>query len=1164
MTTGPLGRDHPLALLRSRLRHALDSHGGLVLITGEAGIGKTTLVTEAVAEARRQGAPVLAGACWESDNAPGHWPWVQVLRGLRRVAGPERWAEALEAAGPGPELLLDGAGGTGRGTGGPPVDEFALHDSVTTALVTVSRHHPLVVVLEDLHRADPDSLRLLEFAARHTWFERVLLIGTYRDVEAELPDHPLHPPLTALPAAAGTTITLGGLEPADTGALIARVHGRAPAPGVVAEVHRRTGGNPFFIEETARLWRAGAPPGAIAPGVREAIRRRLGLLPPEVADLLGRAAVVGREFRPALLAAVCGRSVEEVERLLSRAEAARLVTSGASPAEALPARTGDPDPAPRAFTHDLVRETLYDALPGAERLALHAAVVRALREEEDEGREGREGGGRSTAGGTADGLTRAAEIAEHAHRAGEALDPETVVELFAAAALDARLRFAAREAVEHHRRAHRTAVTGGLPIERRVRAALALGGELLHAGETAEGWRVLADAEGLARRVADPAPAVRTALMVYGARELPGGEVLRPRALRAADRRLGSAAEGPAPSDDGSAGGSGTPPGDRPGEPDGGPDDGFDEAPMTPAEEEAVVLRLTDALARHAHGREDEEGLTFALWARHQAIWGPGTARERLRLTGELREVAARRGMRLLEFYATSLRWVALLELDDPHYAEQFREQLAVVAPAATPETSFNSLMDRCLIDGFQGRFAEAEEALRRAEPLLAGPGRNHPFGAGIMHHLRWSLALLRERELPGPPSDFPDDSPLTGSLSPLARLREGLAALEHHDLVGARRELAATVGPLPRLLLPIRLRLEAEVAIREGDAAAVGRCVGELEPYAGQWLVGVFGCDIGGPVDLLLSRLRRAAGDAEEAVRAARSACRSAERMGSPPWLLRARAALAEALLARNAAGDRETARELLGRVAREAAGAGLERTAERARRLRAGPAAPVRTGAAIASGVVPGPGTPVGAKEIPGNDATDPTAGDATPTPVNEFRREGPVWRLGWAGRVVHLPDAKGLADLHRLLGAPGRDVPAVHLLTPGADPAIVAAHRMGGDPVLDEEAKLRYRRRLTELDEEIDRAALRGAEGRAGELERERTALVAELRNAAGLAGRDRRLGDATERARKTVTARIRDTLRKLDDRHPELAAHLRASVSTGTDCRYLPERETAWRL
>ncbi|MGH3240902.1 MAG: hypothetical protein ACRDNL_11005, partial [Spirillospora sp.] len=73
-----------------------------------------------------------------------------------------------------------------------------------------------------------------------------------------------------------------------------------------------------------------------------------------------------------------------------------------------------------------------------------------------------------------------------------------------------------------------------------------------------------------------------------------------------------------------------------------------------------------------------------------------------------------------------------------------------------------------------------------------------------------------------------------------------------------------------------------------------------------------------------------------------------------------------------------------------------------------------------------------------------------------------------------------------------------------------------------------------------------------------------LLNELRAAAGLAGRTRRLGDEAERARKTVTARIKDTLRKLDQRHPELAAHLRDAVSTGSSCGYRPEREIAWHL
>ena len=111
-----------------------------------------------------------------------------------------------------------------------------------------------------------------------------------------------------------------------------------------------------------------------------------------------------------------------------------------------------------------------------------------------------------------------------------------------------------------------------------------------------------------------------------------------------------------------------------------------------------------------------------------------------------------------------------------------------------------------------------------------------------------------------------------------------------------------------------------------------------------------------------------------------------------------------------------------------------------------------------------------------------------------------------------------------------------------------------------MLDDEARARYRARLAELDDELDRAGRRGDAERGAALEREREALLDELRRAVGLGGRTRRLGDEAERARKAVTARIRDTLRKLDERHPELAAHLRETVSTGSTCRYSPA-ETA---
>ncbi len=196
---------------------------------------------------------------------------------------------------------------------------------MTTALVTLSQSRPLVVVLDDLHSADPSSLRLLEFVAQHAWFERLLLIGTYRDVEVEGTGHPLQPLILPLVSRATATLTLTGLGRDEVGALMAVTTGREPAPELVDEVHRRTGGNPFFVEQTARLWHSGSPVSTIPPGVREAVRQRLALLPEPVVALLTSAALLGREFRRQVLAVVHGAPVPHVDRLLESAVVARVL-----------------------------------------------------------------------------------------------------------------------------------------------------------------------------------------------------------------------------------------------------------------------------------------------------------------------------------------------------------------------------------------------------------------------------------------------------------------------------------------------------------------------------------------------------------------------------------------------------------------------------------------------------------------------------------------------------------------------------------------------------------------------------------------------------------------------------------------------------------------------
>jgi hypothetical protein len=1048
-----IGRDHPAGVLRAEIARAADSHGGLVLVTGEAGIGKTTLAGQAADEARRRGALVLGGACWEADNAPGYWPWVQVVRALLRAATPQERAAAEAAGGSGLGVLL-GEAPTGPSDLGPergpdPAEAFRVFDAVTSALVAVAQLRPVVVVLDDLHWADPASLRLLEFAAQHTWFERLLLVGTYRDVEVEPGEHPLAPLLLQLVAKA-TTVTLTGLGRDEVGALMARTAGRAPDPELVAEVHRRTGGNPFFVEQTARLWLADGTVAAVAPGVRDAVGRRLARLPERVVELLGAAAVLGREFDAQVLAACTAVPAARLDRLLGRAVGARLVAA---------AGTGR-----FAFAHDLVRETLDDALGPAERRRRHARVVRAVDRDP----------------ALAERLFPA-DLARHAYLAGAEVGRHRTVELLEAAAREAGARLAIEEATGHLRRALEVVDDPA----RRARIALKLGQELVFADGREEAWRLFEEAAALARRLDDPELLTRVALTLErhhraGDPHAPPSDEL----LREAYRRLIGGEYGP------------------------------------PTHEQLVrdLLAATELLARRGG---DDKALTFSLWARHDAIWGPGTAHEREALTVEMGEVARRSGDHDTELFAASLRWVALVEQGDPRYLDQVEAMVALGERLGLPLDRLVLAVDRGVVAVLQGDFAAAEARLGDLEEL---GDHGHRDFAYMRNHIRWAMSLLRGRFdeldelLRGPEAA---DHPFLGLL-------RAITALERGDAGPALRHLAeveAAGTPYPRSAAGLWLRLLAGTAAATGDPELGRRAREALAPHRGEWAVSLYGCDIGGPVDLWIAAVDAAHGRWDDAVAGFTAARDAADRLRARPWSVMARAGLADALAGRDGPGDVEAARALRAALEREATELGIGQVVER-RAARAAEA-----------------------------------AGRAARTA--EFRRDGAVWRLGYGGRVVHLPDAKGLRDLHLLLGRPGADVTAVELLDPSAGPELMAARRMGGDPVLDEQAKDSYRRRLAELDEAIDQAAGRGDDRRAAALDRERAALLEQLRAAAGLAGRTRRLGDEAERARKTVTARIRDTLRKLDRRHPELAAHLRGAVSTGATCRYAPAEPVAWR-
>ena len=423
------GRAADLALLDAALGEAAAGRGRVVLLTGEPGIGKTRLAEELAARATSSGALVAWGGSHEGDGAPAFWPWMQVLRAAlaqsdqEAVAGGE-WRRSLAPLVP--EVIT----GLGASDPLPQLDaesaRFRLYQAVTSALTTISEDRPLVVILDDLHWADDASLGLCEFVAARLHGTRLLMLGTYRPADLAF-DHPLVATLGALARQPELErITLGGLTVEEVGRFVAGGWAVTPSEDLVAGLHARTEGNPFFLIELVRLLASegtlGRPDAVAAAqvpvGVRDVIRRRLARLPEATNASLRMAAVVGRTFDLDLLSAA---TEYDEDRTLEAVDAA-LLAGVVVEDRAVVGRY--------RFAHPLVRQTLYDELSAMRRVRLHVRVGAVLEKlPRDE--------------------TRLSALAEHFYRAAPAVGPEKGVTyaLDAASAAQARLAY---EAVERH------------------------------------------------------------------------------------------------------------------------------------------------------------------------------------------------------------------------------------------------------------------------------------------------------------------------------------------------------------------------------------------------------------------------------------------------------------------------------------------------------------------------------------------------------------------------------------------------------------------------------------------------------------------------------------------------------------------------------------------
>jgi DNA-binding CsgD family transcriptional regulator len=380
-----IGRDLELDLGQMTLDRLVAGSGSVMLISGEPGIGKTRLVEELSALAAGQGALVAWGRVDDADGAPPYWPWIELLGALLEGCGRQLAREALAGDAGALTAILPAITQLVADVKPPPALEpaaarFRLHQAIVDVLQRISAQRPLVLVLDDMHWADISSLELVRFAATRLVAAPILLIVTYRSVDAgdtEL----LHDVLASLARlAALERIELDGLSEAEVGLFMAQTIGVRPRRSAVAGVHERTEGNPCFVGELARLLQSerlpasadahplaghGHDESAVPIGVRDVVRRRLAPLPSETRDALLLGAVLGREFELATLGACAEMPQLSVADAVEPALAAGLVTASDG-ARSL------------RFSHALIRDTVYGQLSGLRRATLHARAATAL------------------------------------------------------------------------------------------------------------------------------------------------------------------------------------------------------------------------------------------------------------------------------------------------------------------------------------------------------------------------------------------------------------------------------------------------------------------------------------------------------------------------------------------------------------------------------------------------------------------------------------------------------------------------------------------------------------------------------------------------------------------------------------------------------------------
>jgi len=1111
-----VGRQHELVELRAGLEDAGAGRGRFFLVVGEAGIGKTRLVEELAREAAARGHLVLWGRCWESEGAPPYWPWIQVIRAYLRTArseGPPRVAGGAGA--PYLAQLVPELGGLDSpAPSAPPQSEharFYLFDAVATFLGSRPDRTPLVLVFDDLQWADTPSLLLLQFLVHELRDTAMLVVATYREMEARQSPH-VADILGAL-ARDGRHLPLRGFGDEEVALFIEGKTGRSASAALVRAVHHETEGNPFFVDEIVHLLVSegtleprdtSIPPRLPVPeGVREAIRRRLAPLPAPCRDALTLASVVGREFGLGALQRACGLGADALLEVLRPALGREILVR-------------DPRAAGRyRFAHALIRETIYEELGAAERARLHGRigdVLEALHE--------------------MDPTPHLATLAHHFLEAVPAGGAEKAITYSTRAARYAEASLAYEDAAVLFERALEV-LAEGRPADARERCELLLarGGAQWKAGDGHGARETFRQAAEIARRVGDPALLARSALGFAGEGSrllwVRSGVVDQPRI-----ELLQEALDGL---------------GER--------DPGLRARLLARlainlywAPEPERVLALSEEAVTLARQLGDPRDLAAVLRARWIALWRPETAEERLAIADEIVRLGERTADRELALLGRRFRIVGFLEQGDVVAADREIEAWAQIAgELRQPRYLTDLAMWRATRAIMDGRFAEGEEHARRALEL----GEREPEVEPAMRHaVQMAVLQFHRGQLEhaigaaGPRSYAP--------AAMLLRCHRIFSWSETGRTAEARRDLRALAKDgfeLPRdggWL--VYTSLLAAVAAELNDRASAARLYELLLPYADR--LGIVGAGLAcwGSISSYLGLLASALDRVAEATRHFEDAAKVHERIGARPFLAWTQLSHARLLLTCDAGARSSEATALLASALATARELGMDGLVAKMRGLGLEAAATV-------GGQEPADGDAVFRHE--GDFWTVAYAGKAVRLRHGKGLGDIAIL-LANPGKEIHVAD---LIAASASASPDPRSGPAAELVAQG----LRVSRDVSGDAVLDRRARADYRERLADLHRELDDAERCNDEGRVARARAELDFIAGELASAFGLGGRGRRAGSPIERARKAVASRIRFSLTHIARVHPALADHLRRYLRTGTICTYVvPDEPVRWSV